>query len=85
MISYPWKWDKIVELPHFQDEEILGGFPVQENAEIATLANTFPIGLDSIVCYPLDFQQENNASGFPSWTSTLHFHWVSFGCPYWET
>ncbi len=38
-----------------------------------------------IVCYPLDFQQENNVSGFPSWKSTLGFHWVSLGFPYWET
>ena len=108
LISYLWKWGKIVELPHFQDEENLGGFAVQGNAKLATIANTLfsnlgkflsnkthqhkhcrtkvkvPIS-DSIVCYPLDFQQENNVSGFPSWKSTLDFLWISHGFPYWET
>ncbi len=39
LISYLWKWGKIVGMPHFQDEENLDGFPVQGNAEIATIAN----------------------------------------------
>ncbi len=40
LISYLWKWGKILELPHFQCQEILDGFPVQGNAN-----NTYRVSI----------------------------------------
>ena len=42
-------------------------FPLGNPVEVS---HRFPIGPSSVVCFPLDFQQEINMSWFPNWKST---------------
>ena len=46
LISYLWKWGKFLELPHFQGEENLDGFPTKEMpiSNRKTMCQDFPIG-----------------------------------------